>query len=376
MTPAVHMISNNMISSLGFTTAEHIESFRLGQTGIIPFQTLNETFHVSPINQALLEQEWDALAVQPNYEKLEKLFILSISKTLENQDIHPRNDDCLIILSSTKGNIDVLKQNHNRNAYLYEMTRNIARHFEAANRPQIISTACISGTLAGIMAYRYIKSGRYKHVVVSGGDLLSDFTLSGFNAFKALGNTDCKPFDKNRDGVSLGEGVGTILFSSESQNSDNVIQITGGASSNDANHISGPSRTGDGLHLAIQGAMKQAGLSQNDIGFLSAHGTATPYNDEMEAKAFHLSGLQDCPINSFKGYFGHTLGAAGLLECIAAIESLRRNEIYPSLGFEEMGVSQPVNIIKEFRKKELHHVLKTASGFGGCNASIIFSKVS
>jgi 3-oxoacyl-[acyl-carrier-protein] synthase-1 len=110
------------------------------------------------------------------------------------------------------------------------------------------------------------------------------------------------------------------------------------------------------------------------VDYISAHGTATNYNDEMEAKAIHLAGLQDVPANSLKGYYGHTLGAAGIIESIIAIHAIKDGIISPSLGFEENGVSNPINICTRLTKKTIKHALKTASGFGGCNAAMIFSK--
>ncbi len=147
--------------------------------------------------------------------------------------------------------------------------------------------------------------------------------------------------------------------------------VKAGAISNDANHISGPSRTGEELSMAINKALAQA---KTDVDFISAHGTATPYNDEMEAKAFCLSGLQEVPLNSMKGNFGHTLGAAGLIESIMCIESLRQDIILPSLGYAEHGVSQPIKVNRQAVEKPLNACLKTASGFGGCNAAVVFGK--
>ncbi len=374
MNPSTHMIANNMISSLGFNTEEHITAFKESKSGIQAYETLGETFYVSAINENHLKAEWEKLQIKKNCSKLEQLFILSISKTLSQTPISITGEDSLIIFSTTKGNIDGLYKKNNPMVLLGKMANKIRYHFKMVNNPEVISTACISGTLACVIAHRYIQSGKYKNVIVTGGDILSDFTLSGFNSFKALSSKPCKPFDKNRTGVNLGEGVGTILFSSEKQVKNNSITVKGGASTNDANHISGPSRTGDGLFYAIQESMDQAEINADQIGYISAHGTATPYNDEMEAKAFNWAKLQDVPLNSFKGYIGHTLGGAGILEAIAAIESLERNELYTSLGFEDIGVSQPINVLKAYQSKKMNFVLKTASGFGGCNASIVFHK--
>ena len=128
------------------------------------------------------------------------------------------------------------------------------------------------------------------------------------------------------------------------------------------------------LSYAINQSMKESNLENRDINFISAHGTDTIYNDEMEAKAFSLSGFSETPIHSLKGYYGHTLGAAGVIESIIGFESLKRNTIVSTYGFEESGVSKPLNIQKENAYKLIHRFLKTASGFGGCNAAIVFEK--
>ncbi len=120
--------------------------------------------------------------------------------------------------------------------------------------------------------------------------------------------------------------------------------------------------------------MKEAKVSSEQIDFISAHGTATLYNDEMEAIAFNRMNLQNVPLNSMKGYYGHCLGASGLLESIISMESALNNILIPSKNFEQMGVSQDLNIIKEYQEAEIKYILKTASGFGGCNAAIVLEK--
>jgi 3-oxoacyl-[acyl-carrier-protein] synthase-1 len=128
------------------------------------------------------------------------------------------------------------------------------------------------------------------------------------------------------------------------------------------------------LSFAIDQAIKDAGISTSDIGFISAHGTATVYNDEMEANAIALSGLKDVPLNSLKASYGHTLGAAGLIESVVSIRSLQENLVLPTLGFEEHGVTQEVNVCSALLEEEVRSFLKTASGFGGCNAAVVFGK--
>jgi 3-oxoacyl-[acyl-carrier-protein] synthase-1 len=253
------------------------------------------------------------------------------------------------------------------------MARHITRFFGNPNEPVIISNACISGVFALMMGSYYIREGLYEKVIVAGGDIISEFTLSGFQSLHALSQGICKPFDKNRDGINLGEACATVVLAGQAQ-SPSDIEIKGGATSNDANHISGPSKTGDGLAQAIHQALKYSGMSGGEIGYVSAHGTATLYNDEMEAKALHLAGLAEVPVNSLKGYVGHTLGAAGVLETILATWSLKKQVILASGGYSEHGVSLPLQVVKKNTQAVFTHCLKTASGFGGCNAALVLSK--
>ncbi len=277
------------------------------------------------------------------------------------------NKDTLLIIATTKGNVDGLNKNK-ESASLHLLTQFFQKELKTFYSPILVSNACISGVVALTQAHDYVKAGNYKNVVVCAADLISNFVVSGFNTFQAISPEICAPYDEHRTGVNLGEACAVALVSSEKSD----IEILGGASSNDANHISGPSRDGSGLSLAIQKAMKYSDVQQVDL--INAHGTATNFNDEMECKAFNALQLQNIPLNSLKGYFGHTLGAAGLLECIACAEMMKHNTAYQSIGLKNIGVSLPLNVLTENKQFDINTVLKTASGFGGCNAAIILQK--
>jgi 3-oxoacyl-[acyl-carrier-protein] synthase-1 len=170
----------------------------------------------------------------------------------------------------------------------------------------------------------------------------------------------------------MGEAAATIIITKEK--GEIPVCITSGATSNDANHISGPSRTGEELGVAIRKAMQASKVTVSEIDFINAHGTGTLFNDEMEANAFSLTDFSNVPLNSLKGYYGHTLGAAGVLESAISVMSLLNNELIPSMGYETPGVTKPINVIRKKEMKPLKRFLKTASGFGGCNATLIFEK--
>lgn len=366
----VFAIADNIFSPLGTTTAENFNQILAGNSGIRAVDNLllsPQVFYASLFNK-LSE---DAL-----YTRFEKICITSITDALKNANISLSSPDTVLIISTTKGNIELIENNKmneelRQRVSLFETAKKIAAHFNAVNKPLVVSNACISGVLAVLIAKRLLQSGAYRHAVVTGADVLSRFIISGFQSLHAISNDVCKPFDKNRNGINLGECAATMVLSTEPQNA--AIEIRGGASSNDANHISGPSRTGHELAHAVSSSLKEGKVSATDLSFISAHGTATLYNDEMEAKAFAYSGLAEVPLHSLKGHYGHTLGAAGVVESIITYHSLLQQVVLPSKNFAEHGVSEKVNVNNVLRKSDKHHALKTASGFGGCNAAVLYS---
>ena len=374
----IFISSDNILSPIGLSTAENFERLKKNVSGIKKQE--NKSMSELPFYAALFnnENEISKETLPGNYTKFEKLLIASISDALANTAVKATDKKTILIISSTKGNISLLETEEpsaelNKRISLNTSAKLVADYFGFLNQPVIISNACISGMLAILTGMRLIQSGEYNHAVVAGADVISKFILSGFQSFQAISPSVCKPFDAARDGINLGEGASTVVLTSDKEFSSG-IKVTGGSVSNDANHISGPSRTGEELNLAITKAMKMAGVTATDIDFISAHGTATVFNDEMEAKAINLAGLQTVPVNSLKGYYGHTLGAAGLIESVISIQSLKENTVIPTPGFENIGVTEPVNICTALYQSSLQHCLKTASGFGGCNAAMVFSK--
>lgn len=373
----VFIIADNIFSPLGSTTNENFDALLQDISAV---KEHRNAFANEPYYAALFSGDitFPALTENNNYTKFESLLIASIDEAVKQPGIDVQDNKTLLIISTTKGNISLLesepynKQLQQRMA-LHTSAKLIAGYFGFVNEPLVVSNACISGSLAIITGMRFIQSGKYDNVVVAGADVITKFILSGFKSFQALSNSICKPFDAARDGINLGEAAATVVLSSTKKNNDD-IRVVSGAISNDANHISGPSRTGNELYQCIATAMNDGGLSKDDIDFISAHGTATMYNDEMEAKAIALAGLTAPPVNSLKAFYGHTLGAAGLVESVISLESLKQNMILPSKGFGVHGVSQPINVCQEIVSKPIRNCIKTASGFGGCNAAIVFSK--
>ncbi|MFT4525038.1 MAG: 3-oxoacyl-[acyl-carrier-protein] synthase-1 [Bacteroidia bacterium] len=319
----------------------------------------------------------------PNRTRLESMMIQTIRKSLIGLNGFDVSNTALFICT-TKGNIDHIKDATDELVGLSRLITVLRDEFKLSNTPQIISHACISGIVGVVTAARWIKAGNADNAIVVGGDLASEFTLSGFLSLHAVSGERCKPYDKNRDGINLGEAAASLVLSKDKVvfKDDSWIYSAGNVT-NDANHISGPSRTGEGLYRSITKTLNKAENAEFD--FISAHGTGTVFNDEMESIAFDRSGISSKPIHSLKWYLGHTLGAAGLIETVIGLECLRTGQIIKSGGFKEEGTSKRLNVVQPeerhfdsaqgdgLEEGQLNSFLKTASGFGGCNASILIS---
>lgn len=309
------------------------------------------------------------------YTCMERLVLATLGGVVARSGVTPADKRTLIVLATTKGEIGSLGSAPER-CDLNRTAEVVGRHFGAAHRPLLVSNACISGVSAIVIAARLIRSGRYDHVFVAGFDLLCDFIVSGFNAFKSVSPTLCRPYDAARDGLTLGEACGAVLLTRDQRLSGTGVSVVGGGISNDANHISAPSRTGDGLWYAIRAALAEAGTGAGEVGLVNTHGTATVYNDEMESKALHLAGLCGVPCNSLKPYFGHTLGASGVIESIVTVRELCEGTCFGVKGYAECGVPYPPDVSAAHREIRTDTALKTASGFGGCNAAVVFRRAA
>lgn len=311
--------------------------------------------------------------------RFESLVIEQIQNVIDESAIKLSDKDTQLIICTTKGNINFLaddcKEIPNK-VFLDASAKVIAERIGCSNTPIIISNACISGVSGFVIAKWLLETKQYKNVILAGGDSLCDFITSGFASFKSISPQPCKPYDENRDGLTLGEAAGAILLTTDVLLSDEFrFCLTGGVITNDANHISGPSRTGDGLFYAINEAMQEAEIECDNVGFICTHGTATRYNDEMESKAVAWAQLDKTPLNSLKGYIGHTLGASGVVETIICIEELKQGYIFGTKGFQKSDTPHELSVSPDIQHIKNQCFVKTASGFGGCNAAIVIEQV-
>ena len=367
-----YIVGKGAVCALGNSLSEIVANIEAGKSGVkngSKSYANGQSFPLGAVDGAFFSQ-YD-IADRSAYSRLEQMMISSTLDAAKDTTVDFSSTSTLFIFSTTKGNIDNL--NHDQSDYIHSLADNVVAYFKNPNKPICVSNACISGVSAVIYAHRLLQRGEYKNIVVVGGDLLTDFVVSGFDSFRSLSHNVCKPYDKDRDGISLGEGASSLILSSET-NAPNCYYIAGGATSNDANHISGPSRTGEELAHAITTALNEAGLKTSDVSFVNMHGTATVYNDEMESKALAVAGLADSIVVSTKGYFGHTLGCSGVLELAVSVSLAERGEIAKTIGFEEIGTPVKLNVSKTIIKdKPCDVFVKTGSGFGGCNAAVVVS---
>lgn len=356
----VYVGESSIISSLGVGTRACVEA--------IAAQTTNLSARGCTINRTVINTE-----DLEGYTFAEQLVIRAMLDVQMRSSISIADSRTAIVLSTTKGNVELLNNDFDR-TYLWQFAENIKSYFGCEQTPQVISTACISGVAAVAIAARMVENGEADNVYVVGIDTICDFIIEGFSSFKSISAEVCRPYDASRDGLTIGEGCGVILLCADELNSTSKILVSGCGLSNDANHISAPSRSGDGLFFAINQAMAQAGVTPTDIDYINLHGTGTPYNDEMESKAVNMTELLSAPCNSLKPYLGHTFGASGVIESILVVEQMLRGEVFGVKGYESCGVPYELNISSENRKANIRHAVKTASGFGGTNGAIIFSQ--
>ena len=372
-------IADNIISPLGMTSEANYEAVKAGRSELKHHDglwNLPEPFVASLMNREAMTEEFASLQLDERYTFFERMIILSASKAIQNAGIKANSDRVLFILSTTKGNVFLLDKRETgfpqERVRLAMAAKQMTDYFHNPNPPIVVSNACISGVCAQIEAMRNLESGCFDYVVVVGADAQSAFIVSGFQSFKALSPEPCKPFDAQRCGLNLGDAAATIIYTRKDKANENDWVACRGAIRNDANHISGPSRTGEGSYRALRAVL--GNMPTEEIAFINTHGTATLYNDEMESVAIERAGLANVPVNALKGYYGHTMGAAGILESILSMKAINEGIVLATKGFETIGVTHPLKLSNQHQTTEKKAFIKLLSGFGGCNAALLFAK--
>ena len=353
-------MGESILSPLGATPAENFAAVCRGESALQRYEGM---FGVhEPFVASLMDRDrWTV----PGRTFFDSIVVEAARRAVEAAGIDPASPRTAFILSTIKGNIEFIDT---QDVTLAASARRLADAFGNPNPAVVVSNACISGLAALLQGRRMLLSGGYDHVVVVGAEVQSRFIVTGFQSLKALSEAPCKPFDAARDGLNLGEAAAAVVLGF----GEAGWELVDGAVRNDANHISGPSRTGEGSFKALRYVLRQA--RPEELAFVNVHGTSTLYNDEMEAIAIDRAGLLDVPVNALKGTFGHTMGAAGILESILSMHAVEAGLVLPTRGFSELGVSRPVRVSAQAGTTDKRAFVKLLSGFGGVNGALLFRK--
>lgn len=368
------VVSTNIVSPLGMSSQENWRAVMQGRSALRRLENY-KGIPLPFVASVFTPEQVEDLAIE-GFTRFESLAIRSITEALTHTDLDVRGERAIFILSTTKADVEELGFAEERDGDYHRpalSAQRIAEYVGIGGGAIVCCNACISGVSAQILADRLISTGHYDNAVVCGADLVSSFTASGFLSFKSLSNEACRPFDADRQGLNLGEAAATIVFTRADSLREGDWLFERGEMDNDAFHLSTPAPSGEGARKVLEAVMK--GRDASELAFVSAHGTATMFNDQMESVAIEKAGLSAVPLTALKGWFGHTLGASGVLEVILGMMAVSESVVLPLRGFREIGVSGKVNLSPELRATDKNSFLKMISGFGGCNAAALYRRV-
>ena len=366
----IYKLADNITSPLGTTSRANYEAVKAGHSALSSHKGLWDI--PEPFTAALFTETQRNQIERDGLTRFESLVVHSVSDALADTELEISSPRVGFILSTTKANVELLNTPMATSAILHpgESAKRIAKYLGIETEPIVVCNACVSGLSALILAERLLTQKVYDYAIVCGADVLSRFVISGFQSFKSMDANPCRPYDIERLGMNLGEAAATMVLSNDkAQIHKKEWTLIQGTIRNDAHHISTPSNKGEGAYRAMKPLLQQ--INKDELALVNAHGTATMFMDQMEAVALDRVGLAEIPINSYKGYFGHTLGAAGILETTLTMYALDDHTILGTRGFEELGVSVPIQVSAKAKHTDKRSFLKLISGFGGSNAALL-----
>ena len=349
----VYKVADNILSPLGATTAENYQAVKAGRSALARHDQ-RWSLPDKVLTASLFSKEQEEQFLISGLSRFESMVVTSVREALSQTTLDVSQPNIILIISTTKGEVDSAQR--------------IARELGFTTDPIVVCNACISGLSALILASRMLEDGQYDHAVVCGADSQSRFIVSGFQSLKALSPEPCRPFDMERLGLNLGEAAATIILGKGVGD----WTLGPGAIRNDAVHISNPAKDGEGSCRALKAVVSDG--DKESLAFINAHGTATFFNDQMESVAIERAGLAGIPVNAYKGCYGHTMGAAGVLETILSMAAIDDHTILATRGFEELGVSGRISVSASHQSTDKTAFVKMLSGFGGCNAALLLEK--
>lgn len=386
-----------VLSSIGMNVQESLDALVSGRRGIGPMKILDsihsESFVVGEI--PLSDFQMMALLELPkreyrNYTRTSLMGMIAAREALQSSGIKLADGIATALVSATTvGGMDKTEREFSSGSVdsgfvnthpCGDSTDKIASYLNLEGYRTTLSTACSSSANAIIHAARLIRHGHVERAIVGGVDALSRFTLNGFNSLMILDPEPCRPFDRHRKGLNLGEGAGFLVMESgrilKSEDKRILCRLSGYANANDAHHQTASSPDGQGAYDAMKEALQSGNIKPKEIGYINAHGTGTENNDASEGAALQrVFGDSLPPLSSTKAFTGHTLGAAAGLEAVFSILALREGMLFPEPGFKEAMVKPAISPLTSLKKDlDIKHVLSNSFGFGGNNSTLIFSK--
>ncbi|MBR4136373.1 MAG: beta-ketoacyl-[Bacteroidales bacterium] len=391
MSRRVVVTGYGVVSALGVGAEENAQALMRGLSGIGEVRYLPTEHHEFPVGEVKLSNE--ALRLQlgiPDGQPCSRTFLLGTMALREALDhAHLRNHPHLALVSGTTvGGMDVTEQHYPNPLPASEMdihdcgasTQAMADYFGLFDYASTVSTACSSAMNAMILGKLLIETGERDIVVAGGAEALSLFHLNGFKSLMILDEQPCRPFDKQRRGLNLGEGAAFLVLEDEElahrRGADIFAVLSGTGNACDAFHQTASSEDGEGAFQAMRKALQDAGLSPEQIDYVNAHGTGTPNNDASESAALRrvFSGKVP-PVSSTKSYTGHTTSASGSIESVFCLLSMRHGFLPFQKEFENID-EQCITPLSgnECPRGEWRHLMCNSFGFGGNDSSIILSR--
>ena len=387
-----------IVCAIGNDAAGVLSSLQAERTGIGPMRYLQSTHKELPVGEVKLSNEEMKRTLGLDESAIVSRTVLmgaiAIRQALEQAQCPMKGKRIAVISGTTVGGMDITEQYFMRMKEDDALLPLLEKHDCGSSTREMadlaglkdaevctVSTACSSAVNAIILGTEMLQNDEADIVIAGGTEALSRFHLNGFNSLMILDKEPCRPFDKNRAGLNLGEGAAFVVLA-PLRLSQGAIFIRGYANRCDAFHQTASSENGEGAYLAMSEALRMAGLSPKDIQYINAHGTGTPNNDASESAAIRrVFGEAVPPISSTKGFTGHTTSASGSIETVISILALQNNFIPTNLGWKEQDeecimplVNEELRIKNEELSPSLENVLCNSFGFGGNDSAVIISK--
>lgn len=381
MKPELVITGAGVVSAIGVGKAANLESLLHARSGVAPIRYLGTELKDFPVGEVKLSNEaLSALCGAPaEWPRTTLLSICALQEALEEAGLAD-GSGMRLIGGTTVGGMDVTEKifpkyspNHGCGAST-DLAALFIGGFEDATT---LSTACSSAANAFMFGANLLRTGQYERVVVGGSESLSNYHLNGFNSLMILDREPCRPFDATRAGLNLGEGAAYLVLetleSARKRGAKPLARLSGFGNACDAFHQTASSENGEGAFLAMQKALKMAGLQPSQIDYINAHGTGTPNNDASESTALRrIFDGKVPPVSSTKAFTGHTTSASGSIEAVFCLLALQQGFIPPQLNYS---TPDPACVMPctSALQKPLKHILSNAFGFGGNDSSFILS---